>query len=82
MSSAQITPSVIEMFFQVLSFTRLLLSDPSACRRRTRERYRLRALRGEPRRAPLAEKPPAALAARRGGEHLLPFRRQSDSLRQ
>jgi hypothetical protein len=29
MSSAQITPSVIDMFFQTLSSTRLLLSDPS-----------------------------------------------------
>jgi hypothetical protein len=28
-SSAQITPSVIDMFFQTLSSTRLLLSDPS-----------------------------------------------------
>jgi hypothetical protein len=46
-SSAHTTPRPIDKFLQILSSTRLLLSDPSTGWRWTRERYRLRAFVGK-----------------------------------
>jgi hypothetical protein len=57
-SSAQTTPRPIDKFLQILSSTRLLLSDPSTGWRWTRERYRLRAVVGKPACHTRSAKPP------------------------